>query len=87
MRTHIEHYESGWSGIRLGLRAHEIEPLIEALRNLAQSGNDGHFHFMSQANADATPPAIIDMEVYLLGSSGTDNMWPTYGGPLPPEMR
>ena len=83
MRTDIENHKSGWSGRSLGLRLSDIEPLSAALRNLAENGNEAHFHRMNYAEDEDHPPGVIDLEVYLQRPVDRDNMFPTYGGPKP----
>lgn len=72
MYAEIEHFNSGWSGIRLCFRNNEIDELIASLQSLKQR-DIGHFHIHSIESSDNT--GIADIEISRAGDSDVDNMY------------
>ena len=61
MNIQFEDFQTGWVGVSIGLKATEIDQLIEALRSLKiDSGR--HFHFRSNYEGQG---GVGDVEIYL----------------------
>ena len=59
MNADLEDFETGWFGLSVGLKEHEIDELIGALEDLKKYKT--HFHFRSDFEGNG---GIGDIEVY-----------------------
>ena len=72
-------YKTGWSGIKINIRKHEIDTLIEQLRQL-RNNDKNHFHLMNDFTGKM---GVGDIE-FNMSEEGKDNM--TISGlPIPPN--
>jgi hypothetical protein len=69
MRVEIEDFKTGWYGIALGIRADEIDVLIERLKLIKKEQQ--HFHIASDYEGEG---GIGDIEIYLLQEDERNNM-------------
>ncbi|GHC14359.1 hypothetical protein [Cerasicoccus arenae] len=71
MKSKIEHFSGGLSGISFSFREHEIDLLIERLQAL-KSRKIGHFHFRS--DSFESEQGIADVELSMMGEHEDDEM-------------
>jgi hypothetical protein len=69
MKGDIENFQSGWSGIRIGIKNSEIDDLIASIETLRTT--DSHFHLRSDFNGDS---GIGDIEIYHMEDNESDNL-------------
>jgi hypothetical protein len=71
MKIELEEFESGWAGLRIACKGHEIDELIRLLTAL-RNEQVGHFHcrslFLENENQ-----GVADIEFSLLGECEVDN--------------
>jgi hypothetical protein len=70
MRTEIEDWKNGWFGIRLSIKAEEIDGLIAKLNELKREP-DQHFHLSSTYKESG---GVGDIEVSVQSDAEPSNM-------------
>jgi hypothetical protein len=81
MKAQIEDFETGWFGIKMGIKNSEIDAIIESLQNLKQNANS-HFHFRSEYSGKG---GIGDIEIYIEEESVNDNLMLDPSYPIEPN--
>lgn len=69
MEASVEDFGTGWYGVRIGLKADDIDELIVALRALKQEKT--HFHLRSDFEGDG---GVGDVEMYLQSDEEFSNL-------------
>lgn len=70
MHTDLEDFNTGWFGVSIGMKATEIDKLIENLELLKEDENQ-HFHLSGDFDGEG---GVGDIEIYIQGKDETDNM-------------
>ena len=70
MNVELEDYETGWYGIKIGIKESEIDIMIERLKSLKKE-KDRHFHLSSSFEEEG---GVADIE-FFFQRDGNDNMW------------
>ncbi len=83
MQTSLDDFKTGWYGITLGLKASEIDSLIENLL-LLRENKSGHFHARSDFKGTG---GIGDIELHLVPEESPDDMVFDYSSPIEPSKR
>lgn len=69
MQADLEDFKTGWYGLTLGLKSHEIDDLILALKSLKK--DKGHFHFRSDYEG---ANGVGDIEIFYQTDNEDSNM-------------
>ena len=69
MKTDLNDFKTGWFGIQIGLKAHEIGDLIDALEGLKKYRT--HFHLRSEFKGEG---GVGDIEIYIQPDDQPSNM-------------
>ena len=69
MNVELENYETGWYGIKIGMKENEIDIMIEKLK-LIKKEKDRHFHLSSSFEEES---GVADIE-FFFQKDENDNM-------------
>ncbi len=70
MYVDIEDLKTGWFDVGIGLKADEIDLIIQLLNSM-KSDKSRHFHFASDCEGSG---GISDIEFYIQNEDQSDNM-------------
>ncbi len=70
MNIEIEDFNTGWFGLKIGLKLEDIDNLIKRLELLKQSA-EKHFHIFSDYEGHG---GVGDIELYVQGNDQADNV-------------
>lgn len=71
MEANLEDFKTGWFGLQVGLKAQEIDQIIDLLKQVKNRELD-HFHARSDFNDPRE--GIGDIEFYLAGNDAKHNL-------------
>jgi hypothetical protein len=80
MKTELENFSTGWSGLTLELSNKEIDQLIIGLKQIQQ--DNSHIHFVSDFSGK---PGIGDIEIACCGDTEHGDLKLSLAKPISPD--